>query len=324
MISKKVLLNRIFVGIGIGAVMVGMVLLAAFDNPHTWMRALDSAIIYVLILLAVVEMRRALGRERIPDSFSWIIWTYGFILGPAYTLFGYTGIIFFSLLVFAASAVTALYINRADSLMYIAFMLVYPGMFMASMLYINKCASTQIISENSPVYPYLIRDVWAYLGNKRVASLLPYNAIGLAFVFAVSSFTDTFAFIFGISFGKHPLCPEISPKKTVEGAIGGVFGGLFGSFLVYMLFDFFQVFGPSRGLAIHGLSDVNLILAYVLIGIFGSVMTQIGDLLASLVKRHCGVKDYSRVLGEHGGIMDRFDGIILNATFVAVVYMFII
>lgn len=53
-------------------------------------------------------------------------------------------------------------------------------------------------------------------------------------------------------------------------------------------------------------------------------MTQIGDLLASMVKRYCGIKDYSRILGEHGGIMDRFDGIMLNAVFVSFVFMFII
>ena len=78
------------------------------------------------------------------------------------------------------------------------------------------------------------------------------------------------------------------------------------------------------GLSIHGLSKPNLILVYVVIGFIGSILTQIGDLLASLIKRHCGIKDYGKILGAHGGVMDRFDGIMLNAIFVAAVYMFII
>ncbi len=71
-------------------------------------RAINSVIISVLILLAVVEMRRALGTERIPDCFSWLLWLYGIGLGPAYSLFGYIGILFFTLLVFIAAAITSL------------------------------------------------------------------------------------------------------------------------------------------------------------------------------------------------------------------------
>ncbi len=333
MLEKKSLWNRIAVGIGVGVLMLGMVLLDVFftnytndGKPDTYVsgRAINSGIISVLIFLSVIEMRRALGKERIPDNFSWLMWAYGIGLGPAYVLFGFTGILFFTLLIFAAAAITALRVNRADCLMHVAFMLVYPGLFMASLLYINRCASTQVIGAESPLFQYLENDIWTLLGAQRGSQLLPYNAIGLAFVFAVSSFTDVFAFFVGSLFGKKKLCPEISPKKTVEGAIGGLFGGMFGSALVFFLFDFFHIFGEHYGLGIHGLSTFNMFLAYFMIGLFGSVMTQIGDLLASMVKRSCGIKDYSRILGEHGGIMDRFDGIMLNASFVAVVYMFII
>ena len=83
-----------------------------------------------------------------------------------------------------------------------------------------------------------------------------------------------------------------------------------------------QVIG--LGLSFQGLRPIYLVLVYVSIGLVGSFMTQVGDLLASITKRHFGIKDYSRILGDHGGIMDRFDGIMLNATFVALVYMFII
>ena len=334
-LNKKSLLKRIGVGIAIFVVIIGMILLNVYfpnyiSDTDTFIsgRAINSVIIFALILLSVVEMRRALGRERIPDQFSWLLWLYGFGVGPAYSLFGYTGIILFSLIVFICAVVTALFINRVDSLMYIGFMLIYPGLLMSSLLYLNRSASTHTFSFE--MSQYLENDIWAYLdrwlGTNGATQLLPLNAIGLAFVFAVSTFTDTFAYFVGSLLGKHKLSPEISPNKTVEGAIGGIFGGMLGSTLVFFVFDYFKLFGEQFGLTFDGLGlpVFQIVLTYVLIGILGSVATQIGDLLASLVKRYCGVKDYSRILGEPGGIMDRFDGIMLNAVLVSFVFMFIL
>lgn len=335
MVSKKSLINRIWVGALIFIVMIGTILLNIYfpnysnseENSIISGRAINSGIISVLIFLAVIEMRRALGPERIPSCFSWLVWAYGICLGPAYSLFGYTGIIFFSLLIFIGAVVTSLIHNRVDSLMYIGFMLVYPGLFMATLLYLNRSASTSafIAPELSP---YLENDIWSFLTPEgRVTNLLPLNAICLAFVFVVSSFTDAFAFFVGVLFGKHKLCPEISPKKTIEGSIGGILGGLIGSAVVFFLFDFApaSLFGAQFGLTFIGLglSTAHIIITYVLIGLGGSLVTQVGDLIASQVKRYCGIKDYSRILGEHGGILDRFDGIMLNSVFVSFMFMFI-
>ncbi len=323
-ISKKALINRCLVAVLIAVFMIALVISTAYDHIYNYIRVIVSILLSVLLWLAVIEMRRALGEERIPKDFSWIIWTYGIGFGIVYIFFGFTGIVLFTMLVFACSAFTAMKNNNAESLLYISFMLVYPGLFMACLLFINKCASTQAITSDMAVYEYVFGDIWSLLSVHRDTQLLPYNTIGLAFVFAVSAFTDVFAFIFGVTLGKHKLMPDISPKKTVEGAIGGIFGGLIGAGLVYLLFEHFQIFGAERALGMHNLSNTNLILAYIAIGLFGSVLTQLGDLLASFVKRYCGIKDYSRILGEHGGIMDRMDGMMLNAGFVAFVYMFII
>lgn len=335
--NKKSLRNRILIGMGIFVVMIGMILLNVFLPNYTNSgkdmfisgRAINSVIISVLILMSVVEMRRALGKERIPDCFSWLLWLYGIGIMPVYSLLGFMGIMFFSLIVFIVAVITAMLRNRTDSLIYIAFMLVYPGLFMATLLYINRSAATRVFDVDSPMYQYLESDIWTFLnkiiGTQRSeASLLPLNAVGLSLVFAVSTFTDMFAYFVGGLFGKHKLCPEISPKKTVEGAIGGVFGGLLGSALVYFVFDFFALFGEQFGLAFVGLKWYYVMLTYLLIGLFGSAATQIGDLLASMVKRYCGIKDYSRVLGEHGGIIDRMDGIMLNSVFVSFIFMFIL
>ena len=335
MIDKKKLLNRVWVAIVIFVAIIGIILLDIYfpnyinDDSNMFIsgRAISSFIFYALILLAVIEMRRALGKDRIPDSFSWLLWMYGFGVGPAYSLFGYTGIIFFSLVVFICAVVTALFVNRADSIMYIGFLLIYPGLLLASLLFLNRAAAANIDVSHPELQKYLESDIWAFLSKSRGASLLPLNAIALAFVFAVSTLTDTFAFFVGSLFGKHKLSPEISPNKSVEGAIGGIVGGALGSLIVYFLFDFpyWLPFGAQFGLTFSGLGlhTWQVVFTYVLIGILGSVATQIGDLLASLVKRYCGIKDYSRVLGEHGGIMDRFDGIMVNSVLVSFVFMFI-
>ena len=336
-LNKKSLINRIWVGLLIFIVMVGMILLNIFlpnyssgeKNMFISGRAINSVIISALILLSVIEMRRALGKERIPDSFSWLLWLYGIGIMPVYSLFGFMGMLFFSMIVFIVAVITAMLRNRADSLIYIAFMLVYPGLFMATLLYLNRSAATGSYAVADPMYDYLETDIWTFLnrilGTERAdANLLPVNAVALSLVFAVSTLTDVFAYFVGSLLGKHKLCPDISPKKTVEGAIGGIFGGLLGSALVFFVFDYFAIFGKQFALGFVGLKWYYVMITYILIGLLGSVATQIGDLLASMVKRYCGVKDYSRILGEHGGIMDRFDGIMLNSVLVSFVFMFIL
>ena len=223
-LNKKSLLNRVLVGCVIFIVMIGMVLLNVYlpnyvsDKSAIGKfisgRSINSILIAILILLSVIEMRRALGRERIPDCFSWLLWLYGFGLMPIYILSGFMGIMFFSLLVFTTSVVTALFRNRMDSLIYIAFMLVYPGLFMATLLYLNRSATTHVFSEGSAMFPYLENDIWMVLDpllqTHHDNYLLPLNAICIALVFAVSTFTDTFAFFVGSLFGKHKLCPAAS------------------------------------------------------------------------------------------------------------------
>jgi len=331
MLNKTSFWKRNIVSLFILIVMVGMILLNVFlpnfqNKNFISGRGINSALISALILLAVIEMRRAFGFERIPHCFSWLIWLFGFGIGPCYSFFGFHGIVFMILFVFICAVFTALIRNRVDSLVFIASVLIYPGLIMSSLLYLNRCATNQVIT-NPQMLEYISYDIWWHVSDYRYQQLLPYNAISMAFVFAVSCFTDAFAYVVGSIFGKHKLCPEISPKKTVEGAVGGVLGGLLGSFVVWIFFDSPLGILPEQfGLSFVGLglSNVNVAVAYVSLGLLGSIMTQLGDLLASMFKRYCGIKDYSRILGEHGGIMDRFDGIMLNSLLVSSVLIFIV
>ena len=110
--------------------------------------------------------------------------------------------------------------------------------------------------------------------------------------------TDIFAYFTGYLFGKHKLCPSISPKKTKEGALGGVFGS------VILSLAFILIVQPD--LLIHGL----------VIGVLGSIISQFGDLTASIIKRKIGIKDYGNLIPGHGGVLDRFDSVLFTAPFV--------
>lgn len=126
---------------------------------------------------------------------------------------------------------------------------------------------------------------------------LPMGFYYFGLVFIAAWISDVFAYFTGVLFGKHKLIPEISPKKTVEGSLGGIV--------------FAAAFMVLYGLILSLVADVTpnyLVLS--LGGVFLAVVGQIGDLLASLVKREHGVKDYGRLMPGHGGIMDRFDSVL--------------
>ncbi len=111
--------------------------------------------------------------------------------------------------------------------------------------------------------------------------------------------TDTFAYFTGRLLGKHKLAPVISPKKTVEGSLGGIVFAV-GVFLLYGLI-----------LANAGLTPRYLSLG--LCGLLVSVVSQIGDLALSAIKREYGIKDYGKLFPGHGGVLDRFDSVIATA-----------
>ncbi len=126
---------------------------------------------------------------------------------------------------------------------------------------------------------------------------LPMGFYYFGLVFIAAWISDVFAYFTGVLFGKHKLIPEISPKKTVEGSLGGIV--------------FAAVFMVLYGWILSLVAEVTpnyLVLS--LGGILLAVVGQIGDLLASLVKREHGVKDYGRLMPGHGGIMDRFDSVL--------------
>jgi len=113
----------------------------------------------------------------------------------------------------------------------------------------------------------------------------------ILFIIVIAAFNDIFAYFGGKQFGKHPLAPLISPKKTIEGSIFGLLGGVISGLA------FQQLFLPTF------LSGWRLLLLLVVI----IIASQIGDLSESKLKRFCGIKDSSNLIPGHGGLLDRID-----------------
>lgn len=159
---------------------------------------------------------------------------------------------------------------------------------------------------------YKAADIWlSYFSFSYVAVMLSfiykirmveeYGQYLVWLVFVCSWVCDTSAYCVGVLIGKHKLAPQLSPKKTIEGSLGGIAG----SVLVGALYGFFlqNIIG----------TQMNPIVLFAVIGAAGAVLSQIGDLAASAIKRNYDVKDYGKLIPGHGGVLDRFDSVIATA-----------
>ena len=162
-------------------------------------------------------------------------------------------------------------------------------------------------------------------GALSVLRLLGIRFIVYLFVITVS--TDIFALVFGMLLGKHKMAPNISPKKTWEGAIGGtIVASILGSLLIIFypyvskLFGFGDVDFFKNVFDYQKLGMFGLVLFAILLSISLSISSQIGDLIASKLKRNFGIKDYSNIFPGHGGVLDRFD----SAFFASAIFLLFI
>lgn len=128
--------------------------------------------------------------------------------------------------------------------------------------------------------------------------------------FLIAFLSDSGAYFVGVFFGKHKLCPNISPKKTVEGLVGGLIAAVLGMVIYGVILQF--VFGFT----------VNY-LYVVIYGLVGSLAGVFGDLSFSVIKRQTKIKDYGNLIPGHGGILDRFDSVIVVAPLVELLLMVI-
>lgn len=173
------------------------------------------------------------------------------------------------------------------------------------------------------------------------ASIVLLRLIGVRFIvymLLISTLTDTFAYFIGMKFGKHKMTPNISPKKSWEGAIGGsivatiiasIFAMYYGDIFIVGTFlgDLFNSSGEKTLLdrLLMG-SNISFELQFFFVFIltfFATIVSQFGDLMASKLKRHYQIKDFGSIFPGHGGIMDRFDSVMLVSMFLSASFFFI-
>ncbi len=153
--------------------------------------------------------------------------------------------------------------------------------------------------------PYFLSHI-IYIRN------LEHGTVYIWLVFIGAFMTDTFAYFVGCSIGGKKLCPGISPKKTVAGAVGG----LLGCALCFIIFG--AVINGFFSGALDG-EKLSLVRLFIL-GLISAVISEIGDLIGSVIKRQYNIKDFGKLLPGHGGILDRCDSII---TVAPVIFLFL-
>lgn len=238
-----------------------------------------AGILLVISLIAYMELSKAMGVYGEQKKFN------------ALELAGLLGIIAYYVVVYVFSN-DMMHIMMLTA-MFMAFMFVYVVTF--PKFHINQIVSAFFAFVYAPVmlsFIYMTREL--NYGNY------------IVWLIVISSWgSDTCAYAVGMAFGKtignHKIFPKLSPKKSLEGCIGGVvgaaiIGGLYGHFLLESV-----------------VADQTV--TYLVMGIcaIGAIFSQMGDLAASAIKRNHNIKDYGKLIPGHGGIMDRFDSMIVTA-----------
>lgn len=150
----------------------------------------------------------------------------------------------------------------------------------------------------------------------------------IVYLFLITICTDVFAYLTGMLFGKHKMAPTISPKKTWEGAIGGsavatIVATCFALFYGNMFGDFFgndTITILDKIIDVDYVGHIGVVFIIIFLTLFSTAFSQIGDLVASRMKRTYGIKDFGNCFPGHGGVLDRLDSAIMTSIFLLSIF----
>ncbi|MBQ8406344.1 MAG: CDP-archaeol synthase [Clostridia bacterium] len=304
--------TRVITGTCYVAVLVVCFLLKIFVSSLFF-----DVFLYACAIIGTKEIVDAMG-ERLTGAQRGIVYAFTIINVPACALFEYffgvglhvTAILFF----FLALVLLSLFVIRHDettpeNIGTAFFCTVYPSLIFIAIILANHIGSDAVAASLTS----------NHIGSDNALKHLKIDSVlAIAFIFASSAISDTFAFMIG-SIGKKrfpkKLAPTISPNKTVIGFLGGVLGGIVTGIVMYFVYN-----------AICGIGYADMALwlpVYAVIGVVGAVSTAFGDLVESCIKRRLGIKDMGKILPGHGGILDRLDGTIFAGIFIYLAFVLI-
>lgn len=278
------------------------------------LKRLLSGSVYVAIIVGFLLLRRFVD-YRLFDIFVWFICAMG-TFEVSRALKEKTGkIVYIANVIFGVLFVPLFYFAEYVLLLenpeYFSFILI--------LLMVSIYAVVNAVSKNSDLIKFLWQSLGVIYPSLLLTFLLLINRFGvftgwllLVITFVVSPATDTFAYLVGLIYNKirkgnvKKLCPKLSPKKTVAGAIGGLIGGMVFSLLVYIII-------------VPYTNSTHQIIWILSLGLITSILTQVGDLFESFIKRSVGIKDIGKIMPGHGGVMDRVDGTVFT---LPIIYLF--
>lgn len=239
-----------------------------------------TAAVFLIAVIGIKELFNGFGTMNVRPS-------YPIALISVVMLYG-INIIGGKLLLLSAAAIKELYL-----------LWIFVSVLMA-LLYLFKIEERQLSDGMATVIGIVYVGFFSYhavLTEDAFADKCNFSPVWL--IIATAFVTDICAYFGGYFLGKHKLCPVISPKKTVEGSVSGILGAV----IVTVLLGYFMIDNSKLGW-------------YAIIGAAGGIVSQFGDLTASIFKRNMGIKDYGTLIPGHGGIMDRFDSVLFTAPMV--------
>lgn len=214
-------------------------------------------------------------------------------------------VVLLSCIIFSMGAVIFTKDSHADDMMSSIMTLVYCGLIIGYVISIRYIGESLPISFPDTIFENIPNTIKTNFSGARLFAYLYLIVIG----------TDISAYFFGSRFGKRKLAPSISPNKSVEGAICGlIMGSAVGTAFAF-LFDLISVSDFHSG-----------VLAFLVVFLISSIMSfmvQLGDLIASKLKRAYEIKDFGYIFPGHGGVLDRFDSLIFSGAFFYILIQFI-
>lgn len=279
---KPGVIERRMTGIGIGIAFILMWLLQGWV-----MRVIVTA----LGVLAVWEMVTALEHTG-AKPMRWVCVGYMALCMPVcHFFFGFTGLFLWTVIAACIGLCATMLLSdvKADAPVPTIFPILYPGAFFGVLLELT------------------------YL-QPRVQCTVVY-----CLVYVSAMLNDVAAYEIGTLYGKTPLAPRLSPKKTVEGSLAGIAASILVCALVPAFVRWVCSVLPFMG--VWAESTVPSVWICALFGLIGGLASQAGDLCASMIKRHCGIKDYGTIFPGHGGVMDRMDGILFSGVCACVFFV---